>query len=230
MFGKTKTKGPAKPSMKSTQSFLRLAEIRDDSVILNDGTLRAILGVSSTNFDLKNEEEQNGIIFGYQRFLNSLDFPVQILMQSRRMNISDYTSKLKQIMDKQANELLRIQTSEYIEFVNQLVENANIMNKNFYCVVPLFQSVLPTSGGGLFSRLFGGGKSKQIAERVENFEKSKRELDERVGSVSSALSSIGLQVARLTTQQIIELFYDSYNFDSAPNIDASSLSDINLSK
>src|ERR1700684_682934 len=103
MFGLGKKKKPEGPPpkyiAKTTQSFLKLAEIRDDTVIMYDGTLRAIIGVSSTNFDLKNEEEQNGIIFGYQRFLNSLEFPVQILMQSRRINIAAYVAKLQVLMD-----------------------------------------------------------------------------------------------------------------------------------
>jgi hypothetical protein len=229
MFGNKKKSSAALPAMKSTQSFLKISEIRDDSVIMQDGTLRAILGVSSTNFDLKNEEEQNGMIAGYQRFLNSLEFPVQILMQSRRMNISDYTGKLKGLVDHQANELLRIQTTEYIDFINRLVESANVMNKSFYCIVPDYQSVTPASGG-LLSNLFGGGKAKQISRKVENFEKTKLEMDERVGSVVSELSGIGLQVARLNTEQIVELFYDSYNFDSGPTLDAGALGEVNLTQ
>src|SRR5688572_18245486 len=95
-----------------TQSFLKLSEIRDDCIIMNDGTLRAILTVSSTNFDLKSEEEQNALIYSYQRFLNSLEFHIQILLQSRKMDIGDYTGKLKVMMERQTNELLRMQTSE----------------------------------------------------------------------------------------------------------------------
>ncbi len=229
MFGNKKQQASNKPTLKSTQSFLKIAEIRDGSVIMQDGTVRAILGVSSTNFDLKNEEEQNAIVAGYQRFLNSLEYPVQILMQSRRMNIGDYTQKLKGLMDKQTNELLRIQTSEYIEFISRLVENANIMNKNFYVIIPHYQSVLPTPAG-FFSKLFKSTNTKQITERVENFEKTQQEIDERVGGVIGQLSGIGLQVVRLTTEQIIELFYNSYNFDVAPMLDASQLGDVNLSK
>ncbi len=230
MFGnKKKTLQSNKPTLKSTQSFLKLAEIRNDSVIMHDGTLRTILAVSSTNFDLKNDDEQNSIVAGYQRFLNSLEFPIQIVMQSRRMNISDYLLKLKGIADNQTNELLRIQTTEYTEFIKRLVENANVMNKNFYVVIPLYQSVLPTPAG-FISGLLGRTKTKQVAEKVENLEKSKQQLDERVGSVSAELSSIGLQVVRLNTEQIIELFYNSYNFDAAPEIDASQLSEINLSQ
>src|SRR6185295_6227377 len=142
-------------------------------------TLRAVLAVSSTNFDLKNVEEQNALIMSYQRFLNSLDFPVQILMQSRRMEIADYTAKLKGLADKQTNELLRIQTTEYIEFVNRLVETANIMNKNFYVIVQLEFSISPTPKG-IFTRIFKNVDAIDVKERVENLEKQKVTLDERV--------------------------------------------------
>lgn len=230
MFGnKKKTAQSNKPAMKSTQSFLKLAEIRDNSIIMHDGTLRAILGVSSTNFDLKNETEQNAIIAGYQRFLNSIEFPVQIVMQSRRMNVNDYILKIKGIADKQTNELLRIQTNEYMDFISRLVENANIMNKNFYIIIPLYQSVLP-SKAGFIANLFKRTQTKKLAQKVENLENTKQQMDERVGSVTSELSGIGLQVVRLTTEQIIELFYNSYNFDVAPQIDASQLGEINLSQ
>ena len=152
---------------KSTQSFLRIAEIKNDTVVLEDGTLRAVLSVASTNFDLKSQEEQDAIIYNYQRFLNSLDFSVQILMQSRKMEISAYIEKLKKIAEKQTNELLRVQTVEYGEFISRLIENASIMNKNFYLIVPLGKNVNP-SPVGFFSRLFGGGKAKEAAERITN--------------------------------------------------------------
>jgi len=206
-----------------------MAEIKDDTLILEDGTLRAILAVSSTNFDLKSQDEQNALIYNYQRFLNSLEFPLQILMQSRKMDIGDYTENLKHLMEKQTNELLRMQTGEYIEFINRLVESANVMNKNFYCIVSYHQSITPAAGG-FFSKLFGGNKVTKITEREKNFDKYKVLLDDRVSGVSSNLSSIGLRVIRLTTDQIIELMYDSYNFASGPSIDASQLPNITLTE
>src|SRR5580704_5657326 len=136
-----------KDAVSTTQGFLRIAEIKSDTVVMDDGTLRAILGVSSTNFDLKSQEEQNGIIFGFQRFLNSLEFPVQILMQSRKMEIGGYLEKLKHMAEKQTNELLRVQTGEYVEFISRLIENASIMNKNFYVIVPLGESIFPAASG-----------------------------------------------------------------------------------
>src|SRR3989338_8130642 len=142
-----------KAPVKSTQSFLMLSEIKNDTVILEDGTLRAIIGVSSTNFDLKSQDEQNAIIYNFQRFLNSLEFPVQILMQSRKMEIGSYIEKLKRLAEKQTNELLRVQTVEYTEFISRLIENASIMNKNFYVIVPLGETILPQASG-FFARMF----------------------------------------------------------------------------
>lgn len=222
----TKTK---KQIGKPTQEFLQTDEIRDDVIIMRDGTLRAVLAVSSTNFDLKNTDEQNALIYGYQRFLNSLDHHIQILVQSRKINISDYVDKLKGLMDKQTNELLRMQTSEYIEFINRLVESANVMNKNFYVILPYEMSVQP-SQGGFFSKLFGKNKVTQLTNREKNFLEYRKLLEERVGSVQSGLSSIGLRVVRLDTNQLIELVYNSYNFASGPLIDAGQLSNITITQ
>ncbi len=210
-----------------TQHFLKLSEIRDDLIVMNDGTLRSILAVSSTNFDLKSEEEQNALIYSYQRFLNSLEFHIQIVVQSRKMDIAEYMSKLKVLAEKQTNELLRMQTQEYIEFIDRLVESANVMNKNFYVIVPYDISINPATKS-LFGRLFGTGKVKEIADREANLSNSKKQLDERTNTVSSTLASSGLRVVRLNTDQLIELVYNSYNFASGPTIDASQLSKITI--
>ncbi len=215
-----------KASVKATQSFLRISEIKSDTVVLDDGTLRAILGVSSTNFDLKSQEEQNAIIFSFQRFLNSLDFTVQILMQSRKMEIGSYLEKLKRIAEKQTNELLRVQTVEYIEFISRLIENASIMNKNFYIIIPLGQSIFPAAPG-FFSRLFGG-KAKEAAQRIQNFEKEKESLDTRVSAIESNLSGIGIKTSRLKTEDIIQLYYNSYNFEAGPVIDPAKLGEMDI--
>ena len=227
-MAETKTKKPSIGS--TTQSFLKLSEIRDDCIIMNDGTLRAVLTVSSTNFDLKSEEEQNALIYSYQRFLNSLEFHIQILLQSRKMDIGDYTGKLKGMMERQTNELLRMQTSEYIDFINRLVESANVMNKNFYVIVPLEMSVTAGGGGGLFSKIFGTGKTQQIQAKQQAFMDYKKQLDERVGSIASNLGSAGLRVVRLNTDQLIELVYNSYNFGAGPSIDASQLPNITITE
>lgn len=215
------------PVGKSTQSFLRISEIKNDVVVLDDGSLRAIIAVSSTNFDLKSQDEQNSIIFNFQRFLNSLDFPVQILMQSRKMEIGGYLEKLKHLAEKQTNELLRVQTTEYTEFISRLIENASIMNKSFYVIVPLGESIFPAASGFL-SRVFGNGKSQEIAQKIENFEKSKEKLENRISSVMSNLSGIGIRGQRLKTEEVIQLYYNSYNFEAGPLIDPTQLKDIKL--
>ncbi len=217
----------SKPTGKTTQSFLRIAEIKNDAIVVDDGTLRAILEVSSTNFDLKSQDEQNSIIFGFQRFLNSLEFPIQILMQSRKMEIGGYLEKLKGIAEKQTNELLRVQTLEYIEFVSRLIENASIMNKRFYIIVPEGQSITPKAAG-LFSALLGGGKAKETKQRIENFEKVGETLNLRVTAIESNLGGLGLKTSRLKTEEIIQLYYNSYNFDTGPVIDPGKLGEMKI--
>lgn len=211
-----------------TQNFLKLQEIREDTIIMNDGTLRAVLTVSSTNFDLKSQDEQNALIYSYQRFLNSLEFRIQILMQSRKMDIAEYNDKLKRLMDRQTNELLRMQTGEYIDFINRLVDSANVMNKNFYVVIPYDMSISPATGTSFFARLFGGGKTKEISNREQAFTDYRKQLDERVGSVANNLASSGMRVVRLNTDQLIELVYNSYNFGAGPAIDASQLPNVTI--
>src|SRR3990167_8041994 len=125
-----------KPTV-STQAFLDIAEIKENIVIMKDGSFRAIVVVSSTNFSLKSVEEQNALIAAYQNFLNSLEFPVQIVMQSRKLDIHAYLDKLRSTMQQQTNELLRLQTQEYIEYISKLIEFASIMNKTFYVIIPL---------------------------------------------------------------------------------------------
>ncbi|HAG27720.1 TPA: hypothetical protein DCG61_02985 [Patescibacteria group bacterium] len=210
-----------------TQQFLKLSEIRDDLIVMNDGTLRAVLAVSSTNFDLKSEEEQNALIYSYQRFLNSLEFHIQIVVQSRKMDIAEYMSKLKVLAEKQTNELLRMQTQEYIEFIDRLVESANVMNKDFYVIVPYTTSITPASTG-IFGKLFGTGQSKQVADREANLANGRKQLDERANTVAASLSSSGLRVVRLGTDQLIELVYNSYNFAAGPSIDASQLEKVTI--
>lgn len=219
-----------KPSnVKSTQAYLKINEVRDDTLVMTDGTLRAILAVSSTNYDLKSQSEQEGIIFGYQRFLNSLDFPIQILMQSRKVDITGYVQKLKGFMERQPNELLRVQTSEYIEFINRLVENSNVMNKTFYCIVPYSISIFPPASG-FFGKFLGPNKTQQVSKRLENFRKNKYELDRRVITAESTLSGMGLRTLRLKTQELIELLYNSYNFESGPLIDPSKMAEVKVTE
>lgn len=198
------------PSASSTQKYVDVEEMRDGVMVLKSGALRAVLLVSSINFDLKSSQEQDAIISQYQNFLNSLDFPVQIVISSRRFNIDPYIELLKDQEAQQENELLRFQISEYKNFINNLTEVANIMSKFFYVVVPF--SPVEDKQGGFLTKLSGiFHPSQTIGMKGETFETYKSQLLQRVEHVAAALSSTGVRVSQLNTEEIIELLYNSYN-------------------
>ena len=220
------------PKLKSTQSYLKVADIHDGVMIMEGGTYCSVIAVSSTNFALKSQEEQNALIYGYQNFLNSLDFEIQILMQSRKMDIHVYLESVRKMMEQQTNELLRIQTQEYIEFISKLVDKSSIMNKNFFVIIPHAVGILnvPSSGGGFFSKLFGAKPtvSGQAAAKSEKFAAEKQKLDQKVNTVIGGLSGLGLKSIPMNTEQLTELLYNSYNFEAGPLIDTQRLEDIKL--
>ncbi|MBI5369674.1 hypothetical protein HZA85_00560 [Candidatus Uhrbacteria bacterium] len=196
----------------ATTTYLDISEIRDDMVILKDGTVRAVLLVSSINFALKSEEEQEAIIQAYMSFLNSLEFSLQVVIQSRRMNIDAYMAALGEQQRKTQNELLRAQIADYRTFVEELVELGQIMQKRFYVVMPY--DPLTNKKKNFWTRL-GEAMSpaasaklnqKQLADRIE-------QLSRRVEIVQGQLNSMGLNSARLDTQSLIELYYNAYNPD-----------------
>ncbi|EKE07341.1 MAG: hypothetical protein ACD_18C00118G0010 [uncultured bacterium] len=196
----------------STQTYLQIAEIKDGVVVLKDGTLRSVLITSSINFSLKSEDEQNGIISSYVGFLNSLDFPVQICVQSRRLQIKPYLEKLIAQEKKQTNELLRVQTADYRSFIEELVDIGKIMTKKYYVIVsydPL--SNKKKSFWARFKEVIKPAITLRLKD--ERFRQRKEDLDLRVRQVSSGLEGIGLQVAQLDTQSLIELYYNTYNPD-----------------
>ncbi len=198
----------------TTQKYLDIAEIRNDTVVLKDGTLRAVLLVSSINFALKSEDEQNAIISAYVSFLNYLDFSLQIVIQSRRLNIEPYLENLKQQEAQQTNELLRAQISDYRDFITQLVELGDIMSKQFYVVVP-YSPVSQQGQKKFWDRVMAiFSASKVVKLKQAKFEKYKDLLDKRVDFVISSLASIGLTAVRLDTQSLIELYYNTYNPDT----------------
>lgn len=192
------------------QSYLNIAEIREDVVVLKDGTLRAVLLVSSINFSLKSEDEQNAIVQAYMQFLNSLDFPIQVVIQSRRMNIDDYMNKLKEAEMVQKNELLRNQIVDYRSYVRQLVDLAEIMQKRFYLVVPLDPSY--EGKKGIMDRL-SSILTPLVTIRLteERFKSHKTALMLRVNNVISGLQGMSLNAVMLDTQSLIELYYTVYN-------------------
>jgi type IV secretory pathway VirB4 component len=177
-----------------SQQFLEVEDIREGVLILRDKSLHSILLVSSLNFDLKSEEEQQAIIYQFQNFLNSLDFSVQILVQSRRLNITGYLEKLKELEFSQVSDLLREQTREYRNFIQSLVGSGEIYSKNFFVVVPFYlQEIAPT-------------KKEQFWTK-ERFERAKIQLLQRVEFVALGLRRCGLQCAMLGTPEIIELLW-----------------------
>ncbi|HLD81929.1 MAG TPA: hypothetical protein VJA22_01835 [Patescibacteria group bacterium] len=194
----------------STQQYLDIAQIQNDTVVLKDGALRAVILVSSINFNLKSEEEQNAIIAGYIQFLNSFDYPLQIVIQSRKLKIDAYVDKLWALEKAQTNELLRIQMADYRNFIRELVELGEIMTKKFFVVVPM--SSLKQKEKGFFSSLsevFTPTTLIQLSKK--NFIKKKRQLDQRVEHIRGGLQSMGVSTLRLDTQALIELYYNVYN-------------------
>jgi type IV secretory pathway VirB4 component len=204
----------------STQSFVPIKEIRDGVIVLKDGSLRAVLMVSSLNFALKSAEEQEAIIFQYQNFLNSLDFSVQFFIQSRRLNIEPYLDVLKERQRVETNDLLKIQETEYIEFVKNFVESTGIVSKMFYVVVGFTPSILPQSGGtisGVFDSLFGRRKSSSASGKSASkgsgahFEEHKLQLFQRADAVLQGINRMGVRAVPLNTEELIELFFGLYN-------------------
>ena len=185
----------------STQKYLDIAEIKDDMVVLNDGTVRGVLLVSSINFDLKSEDEQNAVVSGYVGFLNSLDYPIQIIVQSRPLNIDDYLEKLKSMEKEQTNKLLRMQTADYRKFISELITMEKIMTKKFYVVVPY----MPGRGKrkSFYERMIGTFSiAKTITMSQKRFDEYGKELDKNCHFISSNLSSLGLKIQRLDTQSL----------------------------
>jgi hypothetical protein len=194
----------------STQKYVDVEEVRDGVIVLRNGALRTILLASSINFDLKSSDEQDAIIMQYQNFLNSLDFPLQIIVHSRRFNIGPYIEKLRQEEKIQENELLRFQISEYEHFVESLTEISNIMSKSFYIVVPFSPS--ENEDDGLLGKLGGIFQpTKASLTHGPAFETYKNQLFQRAEQVSAAISGTGVRTSMLNTEEVIELLYNTYN-------------------
>lgn len=204
------------------QKLVEIQEIRDGVLVLKDGSLRVVLIASSLNFALKSQDEQDAIILQYQNYLNSLDFSVESFVQSRQLNIEPYLETLRDRLTREYNELMKIQTSEYINFVKSFVESANIMTHNFYVVVPFTSISLPQQEQlkrGLFFVLpdFSGRRKKQMKEirehgiSQEKFEEYKVQLYQRVEVTRQGLARIGVRLIPLNTEELIELFYGLYN-------------------
>lgn len=194
----------------STFEYVDVQEIRDGIVVLKDGSLRGILAVSSINFDLKASDEQDAIILRYQQFLNSLDFPIQIITSSRKINVTEYLQELEKQESAQTQDLMRMQIYEYRNFVQNLTQVQNIMTKSFYIIVPFFP--VETNKKTLLKNLFQVFNSESvILHKRDLLETYKSQLFQRIDHISAGLSGIGLRLVLLNTEDAIELLYNSYN-------------------
>lgn len=195
---------------KSAQDFVPIKEIRDGVISLKDGSLRGVLMASSLNFALKSPDEQEAIISQFQNFLNSLDFPIELSIQSRELDIRPYVALMEERYTAQENELMKIQVREYIEFVKAFTESANIMSKNFFIVVPYSSGMLGGGTDSVLKRLVPGKKSG-ASNKQESFEEHKSQLLQRMSVVEQGLSRTGIRVAQLGTEELVELFYKLFN-------------------
>lgn len=197
----------------ASQNFIPIKEVRDGIAILKDGGMRALVISSSLNFALKSEENQQAIIFQFQNFLNSLDFPTQIFIQSRRLDIYPYIALLEDRYKKQTSDLLKLQTKEYIQFIKSFTEQTNIMTKSFFVVVPFTPALVQkgTSGIGSILNNNSSGKKDAAQQQSDLFEENKSQLEQRVSIIEQGLTRCGLRAARLGTDEITELFYKIFN-------------------
>jgi hypothetical protein len=224
---------PTKPTPKnpnSTQSTLQLSELRDGMVIMLDGSFRAVIACKSINFDLMSEREREGVEYSYQNFLNSLTFPVQILVRSQRVDIGPYIEKLINTRRSQDNMLLGVLMDDYINFMDALAQEANIMEKSFYIVVPYFPlgdgANLVEQGKGFFGKLFARPQNNITKIDTAAYQKAKDEIKNRVDVVVAGMFQIGVQSAQLDTKSLGELYYNFYNPDTAVNQPLSNFDDL----
>ena len=202
---------PKAKTASPSQKFIEVQDIKDDVIILKNGGLRAVCIASSINFELKGSEEQEALIGRFQGLLNSLDFPLQILINSRKLNIDPYLEDLKELAKTQENELLHAQTTEYIDFIQKFVELTDIMNKSFYVIVPY--NPMGAKKGKLLDKIKLIISPKVTTKKLspEKFDEYKDQLMQRVNHIINSLGQVEVKAAPLNTQQLIRLFYEFYN-------------------
>jgi len=209
----------------STQSHLQFSEIKDGIVVMRDGSLRMIILCSPTNFDLKSPSEKDAIEFAYQGFLNGLHFPLQIVIQSRKIDLDAYLAKLEGIQSNQANALLASLMEDYIFNIRGLLDEVNIMEKRFYVVVPYYTNLV--SKANILTKLRGASNDNaEATQTTVEYEQRKRELLQRTNLVAQGLAQIGVRTAVLKTQEVIELFYNSYNIAESQNQSLTNIADV----
>lgn len=227
---------PRKESPTSTQSTLLISELRDDMAIMKDGSFRAVVACKSINFDLMSDTEREGVEYSYQNFLNSLNFTTQILVRSQRVDIGPYIEQLSEIRRENDNMLLGVLMDDYINFIDILSQEANIMDKSFFVVIPYYTSVdaekVIQQTKNIF-KVFSKNKSDITKIDAATYDKAVTELNNRVDSVTSGLFQIGIHSKRLTTRELAQLYYNFNNPDTAvrePLVDFSKLATMYVRK
>ena len=206
----------------STQNALRFSELRDDMVIMSDGSFRAVVAAHSINFDLVSAKERESIEYAYQDFINALNFPIQIYIRSERVDIGPYLNKLSQVRQRQDNMLLGVLMDDYIRFINAISKEANIMDKSFFVIIPYDTSEGKqrvgdsSSNKGLIAKMFSSNDAHiYVKIPADQYAKAKSELNNRVTAVIGGLRQTGVKSVRLSTKELGELYYNVYNPDTA---------------
>lgn len=192
------------------QQFVPVQEVRDGIVVMKDGSLCTIVLVSSINLSLKSYDEQRATLAQFQNFLNTIDFPVQIVVQSRRYDVRPYILTLENRLKQQTEQLLQVQTREYIQFIQTFTDQVNVMRKSFFVIIPYIPPVLAQNNG--ISKIFSFLKKTPVgSDVVSDFEEERTQLEQRMGVVEQGLSGIGLRLVQLGTQEVIEVLYKTFN-------------------
>jgi hypothetical protein len=218
--GQPQTPQSSKPrNPNSTQNTLLIAELREGMAIMNDGSFRAVVTCQSINFDLMSAREREGIEYSYQSFLNSLYFPIQIFVRSQKVDIGPYLDRLSKIRRDQDNMLLGVLMDDYMSFIDAISQETNIMEKDFYVVVPFFPAgdigSFTQNSKGIFSTFLKPEKQKMVTIDQGTYTKAKEEIGNRVNAVMSGLFQMGIKSTQLNTKQLGELYYNTYNPDTA---------------
>ena len=195
------------------QDFIEIADVKDTLILLKDGSLRSVIEVESVNFDLKSSDEQLGIIAGYQNFLNSIDFPLQVVVNSRKLNMANYVRYLKEIEPKVQSDLLRMQLSEYSKFVQGLAELANIMKKRFFIVIPYYSVEATKAAKGILDSIKAFFSSTHHTAELssEDIKKYTTQIEQRIGIVIAGLTPLGVSAKILKDQDLLEVYRSYYN-------------------
>jgi hypothetical protein len=210
-------KQPTNPN--TTQNSLLISEIRENMVIMRDGSFRAVVACKSINFDLMSSREREGVEYSYQNFLNSLYFPIQVFIRSQRVDIGPYIERLAIMRRNQDNMLLGVLMDDYINFIDVLSQEANIMDKSFFIIVPFYPagdlSDLRDQAKGFFGKIFSKPSNDPIKIDNAAYEKARDEVKNRVDAVMSGLFQLGVKSVQLNTKELGELYYNIYNPDTA---------------